>query len=248
MATNIQINDQVFVPRKLLGLDPNDVSPFWRTTVREKKENARSVRVDLPNGARSEWVATSKISRQLGILILRIGDYEEWKLIDPLFKSVLHFCNILLTGDYVRPFEVRTIRELIRFWRDHHAGYDQVVFVGHGSESSVMFGDRDLSARRLVQILAGANPQPKEFISLCCQTGQQPFAKPFSQSDICTAFLGPFHSVHGCIASQFCQNYLTNRLLDNQSIGVAFNNARRNLLGTASFRLWQGGILKAGQR
>jgi len=244
MPRQIQLNDQVYVPRSLLDLDVNDISPFWRTTVRERNE--RSVRVDLPGGARSEWVATSKVSIQLGVLIIRIGDYEEWKLIDPLYQSVLHFCKILLTGDQVRAFEVRTIRELLRLWKTYHAGYQQVILIGHGSERSIMIGDRDVSPSRLASIFSHPQPEPKEFLSLCCQTGQAAFGKAFSRSDCCTAFLAPFHSIHGCIASQFCQNYLANRLLDSQTIGVAFNHTRKNLIGAASFRLWPKGNLKAG--
>ena len=243
MSIKIKIGSEVFVPRSQLGLDPNDVSPFYQTTVREKED--RSVRVDVPGGSLSDWVATSRLSLRMGILIIRIGDFEESQLIDPLFKSVLHFCRMLLPGDYVRAIEIRTIRELVRFWKDYHHGYRHVIFIGHGSSQNIFFGNRGVSASRLVQILGTTNPEPKEFISLCCKTGLKDFGKTFSGADFCDALLAPFHSIHGCIASQFCQSYLSFRLLDHKSIGIAFNKARENVIGAASFRLWQAGGFKA---
>ena len=77
MAFNI--GDNVYVPRALLGLGENDVSPFYRTVVRERER--RSVRVDLPDGVLSELVATSRISANFGVLIVRIGDFNEEGLI-----------------------------------------------------------------------------------------------------------------------------------------------------------------------
>lgn len=94
------IGDQVYVPRSLLGLDENDVSPFFRTTVRERMN--RSVRVDLPDGTLSDFVATSRLSQNFGILIIRVGDFNEEGLVDPLAKTVLNYARMLLPGDSVR--------------------------------------------------------------------------------------------------------------------------------------------------
>jgi hypothetical protein len=246
MVSNVAVNDRVFVPRTLLGLDPQGPSPFHRTVVRHKHQ--RSVRVELPNGSMSARIGTSRIFRNLGLLIIRVGDYEEQTLLDPLTKSVLQFCRILLPDDHVLATEVRTIEELRFLWNKHHRVVQQVILIGHGSPRSMRFGSDDIDANEFIETLAAANPAPKEFISLCCKTGQAPFAKPISEAALCVDFLAPYHSVHGCIASQFCQNYMTLRLLDGMTTGSAFNKTRKNLIGAASFRRWHNGKLKSGPK
>ena len=81
----IEIGDTVYVPRSKLGLDENDASPFYRTIVRERE--GRSVRVDNADGALSDLIATRKIWKNFGILIIRVGDFNEDYLLDPLARS-----------------------------------------------------------------------------------------------------------------------------------------------------------------
>ncbi len=248
MPKNIEVDQEVFVPRARVGLDPSTpAGPFYRTKVRHVQK--RSVKVDVPPGPLdvSNWIGTSKIALRIGVLIVRIGDYKESELIEPLCKSVLYFCRMLVPGN-LEVIEVRTVRELIHFWTALHAGFQQVILIGHGDHGNIYFGTHAVSAPVLGKIFSMPTPEPKEFISLCCQTGQQPFAKAFSVSSACSALVAPFHSVHGVTASQFCQAYLTRRLLEACSVGIAFNQARKILLGTASFRLWQNGALKAGPK
>jgi hypothetical protein len=248
MAKNITIDQEVYVPRSAIGLDPDTpAGPFYRTKVREIHK--RSVKVDMPTGPLdvSDWVGTSKLVLHLGVLIVRIGDYKEAELIEPLCKSVMHFCRLLIPGN-LQVIEVRTVRELIHFWDGLHHGFEQVILIGHGDHGHIYFGTRAVSAAALAKLFEKPSPSPKEIISLCCQTGQQPFAKAFSLSSACRAFVAPFHSIHGVTASQFCQSYLTRRLLGGDSVGIAFNQARKIHLGTASFRLWQNGKLKAGPK
>jgi len=239
-----QIGDQVYVPRSLLGLDENDVSPFYRTTVRERQN--RSVRVDKPGGTLSDHIATSKITSNFGVLIIRIGDFNEDGLIDPLAKSVLHYCRMLLPSDSVRLIELRTEAELIRLWRDLHGMCHQVVIVGHGSPNGFLFGENNVSPDRLTEIFCAPQPSAKEFISLGCQTGYASFGSAFSRAACVSHFLAPFHSVHGCVASLFTQTFLHERLLATCSAKVAFKHAREDLKGAASFRLWENGTLTAG--
>ena len=171
MPTALQIGDQVYVPRNLLGENPSDaVSPFHRTIVRAHQN--RSIQVDMPRGGLSRWIASAKVHLNLGILIIRIGDYNEQGLIDPLYKSVLHFCRILLLGELVRAIEVRTRQELRHLWNAEHRGCQQVVLIGHGSATALQFGETDVGAESLRRIFERPNPAPKEFISLCCQTGE----------------------------------------------------------------------------
>lgn len=240
-----QIGEQVYVPRSVLGLDENAISPFHRTTVRARNE--RSVQVDLPDGSRSRLIATSKVSASFGVLIIRIGDFNEDGLIDPLAKSILHYCRMLLPGDAVRLVELRTEQELVRLWNDAHAVCKQVVIVGHGPPNGYLFGENSISPSRLADILCGPAAAPKEFVSLGCQTGLASFGKSFSKAACVSHFLAPFHSVHGCAASLFTKTYLHERLLAASSPKVAFKRARERLEGAASFRLWQGGNLTAGK-
>jgi hypothetical protein len=242
----LQIGEQVFVRRSLLGLEDNDISPFYRTTVKARKD--RSVRVDKPDGTLSDKIATSKVAKNFGVLIVRIGDFNEDGLLDPLAKSILHYCRMLLPGDSVRLIELRTEAELVALWDSFHGMCQQVVLVGHGGASGFLFGNQNIDPSRLAAIFGAPNPTPKEFISLGCQTGMAPFGKAFSVSPCVSHFIAPFHSVHGCVASLFTQTYLNERLLASCSTKVAFNHARDHLLGAVSFRLWRHGKLAAGQK
>lgn len=236
--------DSVYVQKKELGLDPNEASPFQRTEI--VRRHRRSATLRLPDGMESGWIATSKLRKNIGVLIIRIGDYEETTLLDPLFKSVLNFCRILLPDDQVLAIEIRTLTELEFFWNRHHHNYEQIVLIAHGSSEGLVFGEREIQTKYILKILRQPNPGPKEFISLCCQTGKQKFAKSFSKERFCSGFIAPFHSVHGCISSMFCQHYLVNRMLKNLSVGIAAKQAREKLLGAASFRLWTDGKKKLG--
>lgn len=242
----IAVGDSVFVPRTALGLDPNDVSPFFNTIVRERQE--RSVRVDLPGGALSELVATSKISTNIGVLIIRIGDFSEENLLDPLAKAVLHYLRMLLPGDTVRLIELRTVEEFSTLWARYHGMCKQVVLIGHGSKKGLYFGNDEVLAERFVGLIEAPNPEPKELISLACKTGYAGFAQAVSQSSRVSQIAAPFHSVHGCVASLFASTYLHERLLSCCSAKVAFKHARNELVGATSFRLWTNGKLTAGPK
>lgn len=242
----LQVGDQVYVRRTLLGLPDDDISPFYRTTVQARQN--RSVQVDKPGGGLSSLIATSKVATNFGVLIVRIGDFNEDGLLDPLAKSVLHYCRMLLPGDSVRLIELRTEEELVTLWGAFHGMCEQVVLVGHGDPTGFLFGNDNVSPGRLAEIFSAPNPAPKEFISLGCQTGKAAFGAIFSASPCASEFIAPFHSVHGCIASLFTQTYLNERLLASCSSKVAFNHARDDLLGAVSFRLWRGGNLEAGPK
>lgn len=240
----LQVGDQVYVRRSLLSLEDDDISPFYRTTIRARQD--RSVQVDRPDGTLSERIATSKVATNFGVLIIRVGDFNEEGLLDPLAKSVLHYCRMLLPGDAVRLIELRTEAELIALWGNFHGMCQQVVLVGHGGPGGFQFGEQNIGPERLAEIFSAPHPTPKEFISLGCQTGKAAFGKVFSRSDCVSHFVAPFHSVHGCAASLFTQTYLNERLLASCSTKVAFKHARDDLLGAVSFRLWKNATLAAG--
>ena len=202
--------------------------------------------MDKPDGTLSDWIATSKISSNFGVLIIRIGDFNEAGLLDPLAKSVLQYCRMLLPDDSVRMIALRTELELTTLWDTFNGMCHQVIIVGHGGPEGYLFGQENITSERLVKIFQAPNPAPKEFISLGCQTGKATFGKVFSSAACVSHFIAPFHSVHGCNASLFTQTYLSERLLASRTSKVAFNNARDDLLGAASFRLWKNGTLAAG--
>lgn len=242
----INIGDTVYVPRQKLGLDENNASPFYQTTVRDRQD--RSIKVDLPDGSWSEFVATKTVWQNFGILILRIGDYAEGHLLDPLAKSVLNFSRMLLPPDAVRIEELRTKTEFDVLWTRYHAMCQQVVLIGHGSSNSLFFGNEEVSAVDFLEMFELPNPGTKEIISLACNTGYAGFGQTVSRSPKVSHCIAPFHKVHGCVGSLFAATYLHERLLAFHSAKTAFNHARSDLVGATSFRLWTKGNLTAGQK
>jgi hypothetical protein len=250
MAKNLQPEEDVYVPWSRLadfGVGDDHPSAFCKTKVVEVID--RSVRLQLPTGTTSPPLGSSAIHRNIGILIVRIGDFgTEFNLLDPLAKSVLQFCRLLVNDD-VRLLEVRTIAELGHFWAMGHRTYRHVVFVGHGSQSGIYFGTEGVkSASQIIQALTTDDVAPKIFISLCCQTGFAAFGNVFSKAPLCEAIIAPYHSIHGAVASQFCQTFLAFHLLDGRTTSVAFNQSSEVIPGGKSLRLWQNGKLKAGAK
>ena len=244
LPTNIQVGQKVFVPLTLLGLQPSGPSPFEKLEVADRRD--RSVKVRLRDESLSDWIGTSRITLRLGLLIVRIGDFDEATMLDPLAKSILQFSRILLPEDHVRLIQVRTLGELEHFWRQLHSVHEQVVLIGHGSPTSVRFGDGNISYQDVITVLRQPTPRAKEFISLCCQTGVAPIGKAFSAESFCAEFFAPMGKLHGCGASQFCQSYLFSRLIDGKTPATAFKIARGHLAGTATFRRWKNGSLQKG--
>ena len=246
MAQNLQVGEAVFVARSRLGLNLNSPSAFHQTTVRELVD--RSIKVDVPGGEWSKQVASSAVHRNIGVLIFRIGDYQtELSLLDQLAKSVLQFFRLMLPDDMIRLCEIRTVSELQHYWGQLHAAFSHVVVIGHGKEDGILFGSDDwVGAEQLMSVLAAANPSPKTFVSLCCKTGYAGFAKKFSAAEVCQALVAPFHSVHGAVASQFCQSFFGFHLLDGDTARIAFKHAGPSIPGGSHSRLWQDGELTDG--
>lgn len=241
-----QVGDQVFVPRQTIGLDPNYHSPFYQTTIHERVPGGRSVRIELPGGLLSDPISTKKLSRSFGVLIARIGDFREDGLLKPLSKSVMNYASMLLPDASVKLIELRTTSEFDRLWREYHGMCEQLIVIGHGYEHGLIFGEDEVPATRFRELLEAPNPSRKEVLSLACKTGYAGVGKELSGSPIVSHFMAPFHSVHGCVASLFASSYLHERLLAHFSVKVAFNHARNDLLGAASFRLWENGSLRIG--
>jgi hypothetical protein len=209
-------------------------------TVRAARD--RTVFVDRDDGT-TVGVPSSKTHADVGVLVLSIGDLvTETSLIDPLSKSVLQYLRLLLPDDQVRREQIRTVAELSEVWRVNHGMASHVVLVSHGRPDAVRFVDPGwVRAAGFCQVLDQPGVTPKEFISLACQTGRAEFAKAFSNSASCRSFLGPFQSVHGALASQYCQAYFTARFLGGQSTKVAFRTAAKGIAVGTHFRLWRDG-------
>jgi hypothetical protein len=242
----IEIGDTVYVPRTAVDLDPNEISPFLQSVVRDRQN--RSVQVDLPDGTLSDFIATSKVTKNFGVLIVRIGDFAEEALLDPLAKVVLNYLRMLLPDDSVRLVELRTTDEFATLWGKYHAMCEQIIIIGHGSTNGIYFGDSEILADDFVDLLEAPNPGAKELISLACKTGYSSFGQKVSRSAKVSHMIGPFHSVHGCVGSLFASTYLHERLLASRSPKVAFKHARNELVGATSFRLWTNGNLTAGPK
>jgi hypothetical protein len=245
MANALKASDTVYVPCSAFPeLERHDTA-LYRTQVAAVKKN--SVTVKLPGGVISKFVGVSRVHRNVGILLIEIGDFEsEAATLDPLAKSVLQFCRLLVPDDQLRSVKVRSLVELTQFWAKNHGAYSHVILIGHGDRSTLMFGvDGDVQVSQLATTFKIKKSKPKLFISLACETGYQSFGGEFSKETVCKDLLGPFHSVHGAVASQFCQTFLTSHFLDGRTTKVAFNHARASVPGGVSFRLWHKGSMHA---
>lgn len=248
MATNFAVDEKVFVPAsRIPGLEGHS-SAFYETRVAEV--GVRKLKVQLRGGSVSEWIGAGLCQKNIGIIIFTIGDLEtETGLLDPLAKSVLQYCRLLVPDDYLRAYKVRSLAEFTSIWHKEQAAYSHVVLVGHGSPDGIKFSvDEWVNADALDAALKNRGAPKKVFISLCCQTGYKSVGGNISKAAICSHFLAPFHSIHGAVASQFAQTFLAFHLLEGESVGVAFKHAREYTPGSASFRLWENGKLKAGPK
>ena len=243
MASQLKIGDSVYVPCLKIDALADHPSALYRTTVVNVEK--RSAQLSLPGGATSDLIGFSLLHVKVGILIVEIGDFvTETAMLDPLAKSVLQFCRLLVPDDHVRSVKLRSLVELEMFWGKNHGAYSHVIFIAHGDTDGLGFAvEGDVKVDQLIARLDVNNADPKVFISLGCKTGYKAFGGKFSEANICKSFIGPFHSVHGAIASQFCQTFLAAHLLSGRTTKIAFNHARDCVPDGTGFRLWDGGAL-----
>jgi hypothetical protein len=244
MANNLNVGDTVYVPCSLF---PDELESFETALYKTKVESksGKSVTVRLPGGVESKAVGASRLHKDVGLLLIELGDFDsEAATLDPLAKSVLQFCRLLVPDDQIRSVKVRSLAELAIFWKKNQAAYSHVILVGHGDSDELGFAvDGSVKLATFAEALKIKKATPKLFISLACKTGYQSFGGEFSKETICQNFIGPFHSVHSAIASQFCQTLLTAHFLDGKTTKVAFRHARDSVPGGVSFRLWRNGTL-----
>jgi hypothetical protein len=240
VSSKFFVGQTVYVPSILLPNGERYPTCLYRTTIAATQD--RSARVALTGGVNSEWIATSKIHDNAGIVIITIGDFStEETLLNPLSKSVLQFSRLLLDDSSVTSLRVRSVGELGAWWALNHDAYSHVVLIGHGSPNSIHFGHGGACSAAEFQQHALNCGGGKTFISLSCETGKAAFAKPFSLHPACNSLIAPYHSVHGAVASQFFETFMCCQLLYGKSITVAFKKAAETVPGTDIFRLWKDG-------
>jgi hypothetical protein len=244
MARNLQPEQIAYIPCALMPSQPSVGVALYKTKILEVEK--KKVKVQLRNGDVSDWIGSSLVHRNIGILILNIGDFaSERTLLDPLAKSIHQFCRLLVGDDFVLSVRIRSLAELRTFWLENQAAYTHVIWIGHGSETALRFGvDGMVGVESLTAALRIHGAPKKIYISLVCEAGRKGFGSVVSGTTICRYFIGPFGAVEGAIASQFCQTFLASHLLNGTSPGIAFKHARRAVPGGTSFRLWLKGRLK----
>lgn len=241
MTQKFAVGDTVYIPSSLLPDGDSYPTSIYRTSVTQTQ--AKSVKVNLRDGSQSDWIASSKPHKNLGIAIITIGDFStEETLLNPLAKSILQFSRLLLDDGSVTSIRIRAIGELGAWWARNHTAYSHIVFIGHGSPNDIHFGyggarkPEDFQRR----VLSVAQ-EKKTFISLCCATGKNSFSSYFSSIPACGHLIAPFRSIHGAVASQFFQTYMCWHLLHGKTTKVAFKKAASTVTGNNIFRLWKDG-------
>lgn len=247
MPAKYQVNERIYVPSvKIEGMKDYPFA-FYETKVVDQRE--RSIKIDLPRG-RSAWIASRLVHKNIGILLVLIGDLStESTLLEPLNKSILQFCRLLMNDDVVANFRVRSLKELEKIWDTYEGAYSHVIFVCHGSSGGICFhNDGWVPASVLKKVIDKPGVSKKRFLSLGCNTGYKGFGGEFSKFDCCDSLIAPFHSIHGAIASQFCQTFLIHHMIEGSVSVTAFKNAAKSIPGTVNFRLWKNGRLEAGKK
>lgn len=241
MPDGIRIGDEVYVPVERIQRGAGTPYALIKGSVTGKAK--RTLTVDLPYGIGEVAVAASAVQQDVGVCLVRIGDFQsELTLLDPLAKSILQYLRLLLPDDHVKSYSVRTREELYEVYRREAPKNSHFVLVGHGDRDSLLFSlGAKVSGEELARSLYAQCQEPSVFINLCCQNGYAAFGRPFSLSPVCRALIAPLNSLHGAVAAQFLQTLLGYHFLEGRTLKVAFNSARKHVPGGAAFRIWSNG-------
>src|SRR5687767_1077284 len=126
MARNLQVDEEVYAPLNRLNVDRTGISAFLRTKVLAVDD--RTATVDLLDNGATAAIATSALHRNVGVCIFAVGDiHTEANLIEPLRKSVLQYCRLLLPQPSLLLQSVRSTAEMRAFWHRDHALCSHVV-------------------------------------------------------------------------------------------------------------------------
>ena len=247
MAAGINVGDRVYVNASRLGEDVNCPGALYSTSVVEKID--RSVKVNLQNGAISDWIATKYVHHKAGIAIVQFGDFtNEATNLDPLSKGILQNARILYGDDSsVTYWKIRSESELRYLFDSNFLSFaDKIVLIGHGSEGGdLAIGQSSISASD-IGLIVSTSPNPPqegwEFICAICHSGRAAFAKSLSSCAHVKFVIGPMHQSHSSEMAQFVQTYLNYHLLAGFTATVAAKYARHAATGEAKFRMWKNGV------
>lgn len=244
-----QVNDEVYVPAQ--RVDKNVASPFAvvKGKVTAIPPKSRSLVVDLPYGIGSKEIATSMCHKEIGILILKIGDFaSELGLLNPLATSLERYCRLLVPSDQLKTIHLRTRDELEWVISTYHPAYTHWILVGHGGSGTLSFANNhSMTSSEFRASMEEKKVTSKFILSLCCHTGEAAFAKIVSQSSACKVFMGPKGAIHGASACHFAQSYLGYHFLEGKTTKVAFNQARGRTPGGTVLRHWTSGNFVGGR-
>jgi hypothetical protein len=246
VAAGLSLGDRVYVNASRLDQAVDCPGAFYETNVVQKQ--SRSVRVNLPGGNISDWIATKYVHQKAGIAIVQLGDFlNEATNLDPLSKGIMQNARILYGDDAsVRYWKIRSESELAFLFDAGMLNFaDKVILIAHGSdEGQLSIGASTIVASRLGEIVAGANNPPAagwEFICAICHSGKAALGKVLSRYRNIGFVIGPMHQSHSSEMAQFIQTYLNFHLLAGFTATVAAKYARQSATGEATFRMWKNG-------
>jgi len=226
--------------------------------------------VDIPGiekfngGSPSIELSSRRFRRHSKILLLRIGDWAtEQTALNPLAQSLRAQMSLLLPPGEVDVEYIRTLDELAAALRVHGASkrlpdsrqaapWGYAILIGHGragEEPALRFGDTWRSVDAITQAIKGLGPARRSFgnaifISLCCETGQESFAKAFSDA-LNTTFVGPGAAVHSFEAAATVQWLFLEHFLHGCGWADAFRHTAQATAGfDTQFRFWADGVEK----
>jgi len=204
-----------------------------------------TIKVNIGEGTETQAIDISKVHKNPSILILCLGDIvSESQNLDPLAKSILHYCRLFhRDGGQVKYYKTRSIDDLKDIWNEYGKTFSIIIFISHGCTEGFTFGLKHvcISAKELKSVFTLDEEQNKLFISLSCQTGCGDFGSAISNTKFCKEFIGPDSNIHSALASQFCQTFLANYLMDGSNIIESFKKAKKAIPGTMSFNLFLDG-------
>lgn len=210
-----------------------------------------TIKVNIGGGTESEAIDISKVHKNPSILILCLGDIvSESQNLDPLAKSILHYCRLFHRDPgQVKSFKTRSMDDLKDIWNEYGSISNIIIFISHGCTDGFNFGRKHIcvTADQLKEIFKLEEEDNKLFISLSCQTGCGDFGSKISKSNFTKQFIGPDSNIHSALASQFCQTFLANYLMDGSNIIESFKKAKKAIPGTMSFNLFLDGQKYAEQ-
>lgn len=240
---SFQINDTVYAPVERVCRGTSTPHAIIKGVVKSIPSGSRSLDIDFPYGIGTKRVASSVVHKDVGVLIVRIGDFaSEQSLLDPLTSSVEQFCRLLIPDDQLKAVRLRTWDELKWIIGQYHTAYTHWILIGHGGSGTLLFGNNNpVQVVDLRTELEAQSVQARFILSLCCHTGEAAFAKNLSQSQSCKSLVAPKGAIHGASACQFAQSFLGYHFLEGKTTTVAFKKARTQTPGGAVFRHWQVG-------